>query len=125
MRIIGYELIDFEPFYSFQRHDEKKENLDNFIIDFDEYLIKILKDNEKTFSLKVDNIKDILLANELGAKYIIVDKNLAKKAQDLANYYLFDSKIALIIDDIDEIIELADFGIDSVILKGAIKNGSY
>ena len=71
-------------------------------------------------SICVKNITQIIYASSLGASFIIVRKNLANDAQKLANEYLFDAKILVIIEDESEIEELAILGIDGVIFSNAI-----
>ncbi|MDQ1268226.1 MAG: hypothetical protein QG560_869, partial [Campylobacterota bacterium] len=47
-------------------------------------------------------------------------KTLAKTAQNVAESYLFDAKILVMIEDEDEIEELALLAIDGVIFSNAI-----
>jgi hypothetical protein len=82
--------------------------------------IVYLKENSVEFCLKVQNITEIIYASNLGASYILVDSDIAKSAQDLANNYLFDAKILVMIEDDEEIEEMALLGIDGVIYSEAI-----
>lgn len=92
-------------------------------IEFDEKNLDII--NHATLNLikiaiRVKNITEILYASSLGASYIVVEKELAKTAQDLAQSYLFDAKILVLIEDEDEIEELALLEVDGVIFSNAI-----
>ncbi|MCD6432409.1 MAG: hypothetical protein J7L21_00055 [Sulfurimonas sp.] len=76
--------------------------------------------NQITLALSVENITQIIYASSLGASFIIVSKELARTAQNLANNYLFDAKILVNIENEDEIEELAILGVDGVIFSNAI-----
>ncbi|DAB27805.1 MAG: hypothetical protein A2513_06280 [Sulfurimonas sp. RIFOXYD12_FULL_33_39] len=71
-------------------------------------------------ALHVKNITEILYASSLGASFIIVEKELAKTAQNIAETYLFDAKILIRIEEEDEIEELALLGVDGVIFSNAV-----
>ena len=75
--------------------------------------------NSIEFAIKIDTIKELIFANALNAKYIICKDN-CKQYQELAENYLFDSKILAYIEDENEIEHLALNGIDGVIFKEAI-----
>ncbi|MCI6989235.1 MAG: hypothetical protein MR902_06700 [Campylobacter sp.] len=119
MQIIGHKLIDFEPFNLVNKFDA---SLNNVIFKYDESLVELYKQNRADFSIICSSIKEILLSNAFEAKFIIPkDTTLAKKAQKLANEYLFDSKIAFIINDLNLIEKLSEFEIDAVILNSALR----
>jgi hypothetical protein len=82
--------------------------------------INYARDNSVSFCLKVEDITQIIYAANLGASFILVDKELAKTAQEIANNYLFDAKILVQIQNDDEIEELALLGIDGVLYIDAI-----
>ena len=66
------------------------------------------------------NITELIYASNLNASYIIVEKDLAHSAQNIANEYLFDAKILVSIQDENEIEEFALNSIDGVIFSNAI-----
>lgn len=102
MIIIGSDLIAYEPV---------------FLAKFE---LKNL--NSKCSFIVVSNIKEALIANARGVKFIVCDSfKLAKKLQKLADDYLFDSKIALIISSDLELEKAAKNRIDAVIYKTAIR----
>ena len=76
--------------------------------------------NQITSSLYVKNITELIYASSLGASFIMVNKELAKKAHYIATEYLFDAKIIVFIEDEKEIEELALLGIDGIIFSNAI-----
>lgn len=66
----------------------------------------------------VSNKLEAVIANANGVKYIVCDNlSLAKQLQALANDYLFDSKIAIIVKSDDELIGAIDARIDASIYK--------
>lgn len=71
-------------------------------------------------ALHVKSITEVLYASSLGASFIVIEKELAKTAQNIAENYLFDAKILVLIEDEDEIEELALLGVDGVIFSNAI-----
>lgn len=125
MQIIGHNLIKFKPFYRISLKFFKRDKLieyDNFIVNFDEVnmdFIDFCSKNNKLFSLNCINITQIVLANNIGARYIFVTKDLCKNAQKIANDYLFDSKIAIISDE-KNIEYIVKFGVDCMVFKNAI-----
>ena len=83
-------------------------------------IISYAQQNNISFALNVQNITQLLYASNLGASYILLNHQLAKPAQNIANEYLFDAKILCIIEDEKEIEALALEGIDGVIFSNAI-----
>ena len=102
MIIIGSELISYEPVFLAKFEPKSLGLKSNFIL--------------------VSDIKQALIANANGVKFIVCDSlKLAKKLQKLADDYLFDSKIALIINSDEELQKAAKKRIDAVIYKSAIR----
>ncbi len=125
MFIYGHRFIKSESFY----HVESIDSIQNtppsstLFVEFDESsldIIEHIRANQMIFSLSVKNITEIIYASELGASFIVVNKDLAKTAQDIANNYLFDAKILVHIDNENEIENIALIGIDGVIFSNAI-----
>ncbi|WP_187647256.1 hypothetical protein [Nitrosophilus labii] len=84
---------------------------------YDLELIKYCYDNDLSFAVAVDSIKEAIFANHFGAAYIVVKKDMAKKIQNVANEYLFDAKILVKIVFDWEIEIFAQKGIDGVYLR--------
>lgn len=92
-------------------------------IEFDEKNLDVINHASENFiktAIFAKNITQILYASSLGASYIVVEKELAKTAQDIAQSYLFDAKILILIEDENEIEELALLEVDGVIFSNAI-----
>ncbi len=125
MLLIGHPYIDFEPFYHIDEIAEiertpanstlflhfREENLD---------IIKHMQQNRLSFALEAANLSEVVYAHNLGAKYILVQENLAKSAQNVAESYLFDAKILCRMKSGTDLDEKIIEGIDGVIFTQAI-----
>jgi len=125
MLIFGHKFIPSESLYHIIDIDSithtppsstlyvkfSEENLD---------IIEHLNVNKIEFALDVNNITDLIYASALGAKYILLSREMAKTAQNIAENYLFDAKILAHIRDNDEIEEFALLGVDGVVFSNAI-----
>ena len=123
MQIIGHKLIEYKNFNLIQTV-ENILNFDNLIFEYNEDFIKNAKDNGKTFSIIARNLNEAILANALKAKFIIIEKNnisIAKEVVKLAEFYLFDSKIAVIIENYEkDLLNAINLRVDAVIYKNII-----
>jgi hypothetical protein len=124
-RFIPNFLVGHGSFYHVVNEDAINNTPPNspVLLDYSEKNIETIvyaKQNSVEFCLKVQNVTEIIYASNLGASYILVDKDLAKTAQNLANNYLFDAKVLVMTEDDDEIEELALLGVDGVIYSDAI-----
>jgi len=68
----------------------------------------------------VNTLDDALFANALGAKYIICEEDDALMIQPIAQEYLFDTRILVLIHNEKEISKIARGKIDGVIFAEAI-----
>lgn len=123
MQIIGHKLIEYENFNLIQTV-ENILNFDNLIFEYNENFIKNAKNSGKTYSVIVRNLNEAVLANALNAKFIIIEKNnvlIAKEVVKLAEFYLFDSKIAIIIENYEtDLLNAINLKVDAVIYKNII-----
>ena len=123
MIILNHKFLCSEKIFKISQIDNIKNSPSNSIIlfDFSEKNIKICNYcniNSVEFAIRVKNIKEILFSANLNAKYIFIsDKNLAFKAQKIADNYMYDSKIILEISSDNELEESALNEIDGVIFK--------
>lgn len=125
MLLFGHPYFNAKPFYHISSIEaiENTPSNSKLFIEFDPINLDIIQfshANSLLFALRVESIKEIIFASALGASYIVVPKELAKSAQNIANEYLFDAKILALIDDEDDIEELAILGVDGVIFSEAI-----
>ena len=77
-------------------------------------------ENKIVFAIVVSTLKEAIFANSLGAKYIICENNDALNIQPIAQEYLFDTRILVLINHEKEINQIARGGIDGVIFSEAI-----
>jgi len=76
--------------------------------------------NEIAYAVVVNSLDDAIYANALGAVYMICDEDTALVIQPIAENYLFESKVLVLIHSEKEIAKIARGGIDGVIFAGAI-----
>jgi len=125
MIFFGHRFIPSEQFYHVQNIDAINNTPPNstIITDFNEENLDIIKHasaNEIKLALHVESVKEVVYASALGASYLVVSKTIAKTAQNLADNYLFDAKILVMIESEDEVEELSLLGIDGVVCSNAI-----
>jgi len=73
------------------------------------------------FAVTVSRMRNALFANALGAAYIVCQQEDAIEIQPIAERYLFDTKVLVLIEDEREIERMARFSIDGVIFPEAIR----
>ena len=125
MIILGHRFIPDFKFFHISNIDTINNTPPNssLFLEFDEdnlETIEYLQKNELCFCLEVKDVTQIIYASALGASYIMVEKELAKIAQDLANNYLFDAKILAKIEDEKDIEYFALIGVDGILFSNAI-----
>jgi len=125
MLFFGHRFLESSSFYHISSIDAitntppsssiyltfSEENLD---------IIHHLNANEITYALSVSNITELMYASSLGCDFIIVEKDLAKTAQLVAETYLFDAKILVSTAEESDIEEFALLGLDGVIFANAV-----
>jgi len=125
MYIYGHRFIESDSFYHVPNVDAIQNTPPNgtIYLDFSENNLEIIKhatSNGVILALGAVNVTEIIYCASLGASFIVVPKELAKTAQNIANNYLLDAKILIHISEEDEIEELAILGIDGVVFSNAI-----
>ena len=125
MLFFGHRFISNEVFYHISSIDDITHTppSSTLYLAFSEKNLDIISHatlNNVKIALLVEDITQLMYASSLGASYIIVDKTLAKTAQNIAQEYLFDAKILVHIFHDEEIEELALLGVDGVIYANAI-----
>ena len=117
MILIGDSLIPYKSCFFINSINNIKNTKPNSILifNFNEDLLLYCKKNNLNSAVIVKNIKEAIYSNALNSKYIICDKKISKTIQKIAENYMFDSKILAIIENNDEIEEIALNEIDGVI----------
>ena len=119
MKLIGHELVPYEPLFwreNAQQIEADKQNL----FKFDAASIKRAQELGANFSVEAENLNEVIVANAAGAKFIVVPRELAGKAAKLAQDYLFDAQICVVIGSENELAELSETGADAAIFKNAV-----
>lgn len=119
MIIIGDSLIPYENIENISSKDDIKNSTSNSTLKFkyDEELLKYCFENDLPSMIEVNSILEAIYSNSLGSKYIVCKKELGKTIQKLAENYMFDSKILVLIDKKEEIEDIAKEYIDGVIFS--------
>jgi len=125
MFIYGHRFIESENFYHVPNIDAIKNTPPSsaIFLEFSDENLDIINHanlNSITLCLGASTITQIIYASALNASYIVVPKELASSAQNIANNYLFDAKILVNAEDESEIEELALIGVDGIIFSNAI-----
>jgi len=125
MLIFGHRFIPSDSFYHISSIDDILHTppTSTIYFEFDESNLDIIShahENGIEMALLVKNTRELIYASSLRARYIIVQKDMAKTAQNIAENYLFDAKILVKIESEEEIEEIAILGIDGVLLSNAV-----
>ena len=125
MLLFGHRFIKSENFYHISSIDaiSKTPPSSKVFLEFSEEnldIINHLNENSVEFVLSVSNITELIYASSLNASYILVQKELAKSAQNIAESYLFDAKILVSLESEEEIEEMALLNLDGVLFSNAI-----
>jgi len=123
MILIGDENIEYEPIEKISASSDIKLTTSNSTVlyNFDFDILKYTQENKVNSAVIVKNLQEMIYASTFNVRYIIVKKNIAKEAQNIVNNYMLDSKILVIIESSDEIVENAIDEIDGVIYKKLVE----
>jgi len=83
-------------------------------------LAQYCQENQITYAVVVSSLDDAIYANALGAAYMICDEDTGLMVQPVAQEYLFDTKVLVLIQNEKEISKIARGGVDGVIFARAI-----
>ncbi len=125
MLLLGHRFIESENLYHISDIEAVLKTPPNstMYLEFNENnldIIDYLRANCIGFALGVENLREVIYASALGAKYIVTEEKLSKEAQEVAQEYLFDAKILVRIQSDEEIEKYAKLGIDGVLYPTAV-----
>jgi len=122
MILLGDKLIPYEEISYINSIDEiaKSKANSTILFKYNEDILKYCNENRLSFGVIVSSLKESIYANSLEAKYIICSKPLDKIIQDIAENYMFDSKILSTIENSKEIEAVALDKIDGIIYKSLL-----
>ena len=119
MKLIGHELVPYEPLFWRENAQQIEANKQN-LFKFDAASIKRAQELGAQFSVEAENLNEVIVANAAGAKFIVVPRELAGKAAKLAQDYLFDAQICAFVESENELAALSETGVDAAIFKTAV-----
>ncbi len=119
MQLIGHELVPYEPLFWRENEDQIKGGEQN-LFKFDKAMIKRAQELGAQFCVETENLNEVIIANAAGAKFIVVPRELASKAAKLAQDYLFDAQICVVIESQNELAALSETSADVAIFKNAV-----
>jgi hypothetical protein len=125
MILFGHPYIPFSPFYRIDSIEAlahtpanstvvlhfAPENLD---------IVAHLRLNGVRFALHVETAVEAIVAENLGASYLIVLPKYASEIQKVAEHYLFDAKVLGFIDDTRRLNDLIEMRLDGAIFPDAM-----
>ncbi|HIQ27027.1 MAG TPA: hypothetical protein EYH42_00830 [Sulfurovum sp.] len=125
MIIVGHPWIESKRFCKiFAQEDIQKTQAEQIvllepIVDSHD-LAQYCKENHIPFAVTVNSLKEAIFANALGAVYMVCEEDDALIIHPIAQEYLFDTRVLVLIHDEKEIAKIARSGIDGVIFTAAI-----
>ncbi|WP_456382909.1 hypothetical protein [Hydrogenimonas sp.] len=125
MIIIGHPDIPYEPFYYVETIEEIAQTPSGATLWLGPYrqtveLARHCHQNGLPYGVMAESLTDALLANALGARYILASEPLASKVQKAAETYLFDAKVLVPVTDESDMEAVAQVGVDGIIFPQAI-----
>ena len=125
MIIIGHPWIESSRFSKvFSKEDIKNSEVNNIVlleplVDAID-LAKYCQSNDIPYAVTVNTLTEAIFANALEANFMICEEDDACIIQPIAQEYLFDTKILVLVRDEKGIGKVARSGIDGVIFAEAI-----
>lgn len=119
MIIIGDEFIPYERIEKVQNLSDIETTSPNSTLcfSFSKEMLQYCMKNSLNCAVEISSVKEAVYANAMGAKYILPSKEIMQTVQKLAEDYLFDSKVLALIENEDEIEQLALRSIDGVLFQ--------
>ena len=125
MILIGHPWIESPEFCRvYSKEDIEKSKTDQIVLLeplVDSHMLaQHCQQNQVPYAVVVNSLDEAIYANALGASYMICDEDMALMIQPVAENYLFDTRVLVLIQGEKEIAKIARGGIDGVIFAGAI-----
>ncbi|AXX92391.1 hypothetical protein CPU12_06765 [Malaciobacter molluscorum LMG 25693] len=123
MILIGDNNIPFEEVQKVKDINDFLKTKPNTLVlfNYQQKMVEYCSKNSLIYAVVIKDLKEAIYANALSAKYIICEKSISKDIQEVADNYMFDSKILAIIDSNEEFIEIAKNQIDGIIYRSILK----
>ena len=125
MEIIGHPWIESKRFVKVFSLEEISRTQAGDVILLEPFNVSIemaryCREHQLPYAVTVTSIREAIFANALEAAFIIAEHEQAIAIQKIADEYLFDTKVLVLIEEEKRIDTMARFGIDGVIFPAAI-----
>ena len=125
MIIIGHPWVESQPFHKvFSLEDIKQSNATDILLleplATSIELAKYCQKNAVAYAVTAGTLNEAVFANALGVNYIVCEEDDAVMIQPIAQEYLFDTRILVLVHEEKELAKIARSGIDGVIFAEAI-----
>jgi len=125
MIIIGHPWVKSKNFCKVFAKDDIKKSKPNEIVLLEplvdsNVLASYCQENDIPFAVTVNSLNEAIFTNSFGALYMICEEDDALIIQPIAQEYLFDTRVLVLINEDKEISKIARSGIDGVIFPQAI-----
>ncbi|MBD3799683.1 hypothetical protein [Sulfuricurvum sp.] len=125
MLLFGHPYVPSQPFYHIYAIEAIRHTPSNSVIalyfspeNLD--IIDYLRQNNIRFALHVESITEAVIAENLGASYLIVLPRDGSEIQKVAEHYLFDAKVLGYLDNMEDLEDLIELRLDGAIFAEAI-----
>jgi hypothetical protein len=125
MLLFGHPYVASQPFYHIDSTEALRRTPANSVValyfspeNLD--IMEHLRKNSVRFALHVENAVDAVIAENLGASYLIVLPRDAQEIQKVAEHYLFDAKVLGYIDDVNDLNDLIEMRLDGAIFSDSM-----
>lgn len=125
MLLFGHPYVPSQPFYHIDaieaiRHTPANSVVTLFFTPENLDIIEYLAQNSVRFALHIETITDAVIAENLGASYLIVLPKHAEAIQKVAEHYLFDAKILGYLEEMKDLEDLIELRLDGAIFSDSI-----
>jgi len=125
MLLFGHPYVASQPFYHIDaieaiRHTPANSVVSLFFTPENLDIIDYLSQNSIRFALHVETTTDAVIAENLGASYLIVLPKYGEAIQKVAEHYLFDAKVLGYIEEISDLEDLIEMRLDGAIFSDAM-----
>ena len=125
MLLFGHPYVSSQPFYHIDAieaiaHTPANSVVTLFFTSENLDIIDYLTQNSVRFALHIETITDAVIAENLGASYLIVLPKHADVIQKVAEHYLFDAKVLGYIEEMKDLEDLIEMRLDGAIFSDSI-----
>jgi hypothetical protein len=126
MKIIGHPWIESERFVVVESVEAIRQSPAASVLLFESLetsleIIEWCRKEHLPWALQTEETRAVLLAQAMGARYLVTTQERAVPFQELAQHYLFDMEILAVIEEESQIEACAERRIDGVLFAEAIE----